>query len=66
MEPKLDNKRVQSLTDGTFAIVMTVLILEINIPSGLTEDQLINYFYDKEIPALIVFFISFILLGIFY
>ena len=66
MEPKLDNKRVQSLTDGTFAIVMTVLILEINIPSGLTEDQLINYFYDKEISALIVFFISFILLGIFW
>jgi uncharacterized membrane protein len=66
MEPKLDTKRVQSLTDATFAVVMTILIFEINIPSGLTEDQLIDYFYDKEIPAFIVFFISFFLLGIFW
>jgi uncharacterized membrane protein len=66
MEPKLDTKRVQSLTDATFAVVMTILIFEINIPSGLTEDQLIDYFHDKEIPAFIVFFISFFLLGIFW
>jgi uncharacterized membrane protein len=66
MEPKLDTKRVQSLTDATFAVVMTILIFDINIPGGLTEDQLIDYFYDKEIPAFIVFFISFILLGIFW
>jgi len=66
MEPKLDTKRVQSLTDATFAVVMTLLIFEVKIPTGLTEKQLMNYFYDKEITAFIVFFISFILLGIFW
>lgn len=63
MEIKLDVKRVQSLTDGTFAVVMTILIFQINFPSHLTEKQLVNYFYEKEVPG---FFISFILLGIFW
>ena len=37
VEEDLDIKRIQTLTDGVFAIAMTIIILEIRIPKGLDE-----------------------------
>ncbi len=62
--PKLDAKRIHSLTDATFAVAMTALIFQINIPSGLNQEALFNYFENKFIHDFFIFFIAFVLLGI--
>lgn len=68
-ESLLPKHRLESLTDGIFAITMTLIILDLkapeNIPSNLAEQEvpamLINMFPDVEAYA-----ISFIVLGIFW
>jgi uncharacterized membrane protein len=56
--------RLHSLTDGVYAIVITLLVLDLHVPNipGLTEAQL---FADlqKQIPNFITYLISFFLVA---
>ena len=74
-ETGLNKDRVQSLTDGIFAVVMTLLVLEISIPqissahdainSAAVGTELLNRLFDLW-PKLLSFAISFIMLAIFW
>jgi len=60
-----DPSRVLALTDGVFAIIMTLLILEVKIPSSnvmiLIQEQLMETSYD-----LFLFAMSFLLAGVYW
>ncbi len=62
----LDTKRIQSLTDATFAVAMTILILDVKIPRSLSNTSLTNYFLHKSLPELLIYVLSFVTLGIFW
>jgi uncharacterized membrane protein len=59
-------KRIFSLTDATFGVAMTILILSIDIPSGLPENMLSDILFRQTIPALFIYILSFIILGAFW
>ena len=71
----LSKKRVELLTDGIFAVVMTLLVLDISVPqissshdaidSAAVGTKLLNGLFDLW-PKLFSFGISFILLAIFW
>lgn len=60
--------RVEALSDGVFAIAMTILILDLvdhNASKTLTEKELLNAMIEL-IPKFLSFFLSFLTLGIFW
>jgi uncharacterized membrane protein len=59
-------KRIFSLTDATFGVAMTILILSVDIPFGLSDDKLHEKLFDQIFPALFVYILSFIILGAFW
>lgn len=63
---QLDIKRIQALIDATFAVAMTILILETNIPSGLDANQMKDHFLYSTISELFIYFLSFLTLGVFW
>jgi uncharacterized membrane protein len=65
-ETELDIKRIQALTDAAFAVAMTILILEIKIPAGLSSTELNKYFLEHTFSELFIYFIGFITLGVFW
>jgi uncharacterized membrane protein len=62
----LDTKRIQALTDGTFSVAMTILILELKIPAGLPKNELPHYFLNSVCPGILIYMLSFVTLGIFW
>lgn len=64
IDPDLDIKRIQSLTDGVFAIAMTIIILEIKIPEGLDPDTLYRHFMVETLQEIFIYFLGFVMLGI--
>lgn len=66
LEEGLDIKRIQALTDGVFAIAMTIIILEIKIPSGLNSVNLSNHFFEHTFQELTIYCMGFVILGIFW
>ncbi|WP_425568038.1 TMEM175 family protein [Rurimicrobium arvi] len=62
----LDIKRIQMLTDAIFAVAMTILILELKIPSGLSTANVSSEFFTHTIWQLGFYFFSFVILGIFW
>jgi uncharacterized membrane protein len=58
--------RIEALTDGVFAIVMTLLILELKIPKGLSADKLSEHFSKDIWINLFVYFLSFIIVGTYW
>ena len=60
-----DPTRILALTDGVFAIIMTLLILEVKVPSSnvmiLLQDQLLTTAYH-----LMLYFMSFLLAGVYW
>jgi uncharacterized membrane protein len=61
-------KRLEFLTDGVFAIVATILVLEIKVPeleNGMEKTQLLNSL-KKIVPSLVAFIFSFLNLMIFW
>lgn len=64
----LSLERMKALSDGVFAIALTILVLDISIPARehiLHERDLINAF-GKLTPKLLSYFLSFVTLGIFW
>lgn len=66
IEERLDIKRIQNLTDATFAVAMTLLILEIRMPHGLSSEQFAIYFFNHLSSDIFIYIIGFITLGIFW
>ena len=74
-ETGLSKNRIESLTDGIFAVVMTLLVLDISIPqiasshynvgSVAAETELVKRLFDLW-PKILGFGISFIILAIYW
>jgi uncharacterized membrane protein len=58
-------ERVVALSDGVFAIVMTILVLEIAVPDGLSEQSL-RQVVDELRPTLVAWVVSFLITGMFW
>jgi uncharacterized membrane protein len=65
-EYKLDLKRIQNLTDATFAVAMTLLILNFETPPGLSSGEFMHFFYHDLAADIVIYVIGFITLGIFW
>ena len=61
----LRTSRVEALADGVFAIAMTILVLNISVPTTETvpADRLLDAL-DRVAPQVIVYIISFVNLGV--
>ena len=57
--------RIEALSDALFAIVMTLLILEIKVPIGVPPYQLAAEL-AKDAPSWVSFAITFLLASIFW
>jgi len=60
-----DPARVLALSDGVFAILITLLVLEIHVPE-LTQGHSLNQAIREIRPSLVAFVISFILAGMYW
>jgi TMEM175 potassium channel family protein len=60
-----DPARVLALSDGVFAIIITLLVLEVHVPE-LTQGHSLNEALRELRPSLIAFVISFILAGMYW
>jgi uncharacterized membrane protein len=58
--------RVLALTDGVFAIIMTLLVLEIHVPQLSAGESLSSAFLLEVWPNIVVFVISFVLTGLYW
>lgn len=60
--------RIETLSDGVFAIAITILVLDIRVPIRenvvYEKDLLIEF--SKLVPKLLTYFLSFITLGLFW
>jgi uncharacterized membrane protein len=65
LERTHDPSRVLALSDGVFAIIITLLVLEIHVPE-LTQGQSLNEALAEVRPSLTAFVISFILAGMYW
>ena len=63
---ELDIKRIQALSDATFAVAMTIIILGINIKTGLNHSDLVKFLFNEIFPSLFIYFLSFMVLGAFW
>jgi uncharacterized membrane protein len=57
--------RVVAFTDGVFAIIITILVLDVRVPSNLTEQSL-REALDESGSTLIAWVISFLLVGMYW
>lgn len=57
--------RVVAFTDGVFAIIITILVLEIAVPADLSEDSLRSSL-DEVGPTLLAWVISFLITGMYW
>jgi uncharacterized membrane protein len=60
-----DPSRVLALTDGVFAIIITLLVLEVHVPE-LTQGHSLTEALAELRPSLIAFVISFVLAGMYW
>jgi uncharacterized membrane protein len=70
-ETRISKSRLEALTDGIFAIVMTLLVLEIAVPQILShEPDVVRAELPKRLfdlwPKIFSYVISFIILGIYW
>jgi uncharacterized membrane protein len=64
-ELRKNPQRIPAFVDGTFAIIITILVLEIGVPSDLSEQSLRDAL-DEIGPTLIAWVISFLLVGMYW
>jgi uncharacterized membrane protein len=60
-----DPARVLALADGVFAIIITLLVLEVQVPE-LTPGHTLNQALGELRPSLVAFVVSFILAGMYW
>jgi uncharacterized membrane protein len=65
LERAHDPARVLALSDGVFAIIITLLVLEVHVPE-LTQGHTLNEALAELRPSLTAFVISFILAGMYW
>jgi TMEM175 potassium channel family protein len=61
----LSTVRVAALTDGVFAIVLTLLVLDLHAPAAATQAQLLSSLREI-VPQLTLFVVSFAIVGVFW
>lgn len=61
-----DTDRMKALSDGVFAIAMTLLVFNLKVPELSETEQArdLGAKFLKQVPALIGFFIAFMILGV--
>jgi TMEM175 potassium channel family protein len=64
-EREHDSSRVLAITDGVFAIIMTLLVLDVHVPE-LSQGQSLNEALREVRASLTAFAISFILAGMYW
>ncbi len=57
----MGTQRLEAFTDGVIAIVITIMVLEIRVPSGATPAAL-----WQSVPILLTYMLSFVNVGIFW
>ena len=62
----LDIDRINALTDATFGVAMTILILSVEMPKGLNTENMQAVFNNDVLPSLLIYGLSFIILGSFW
>lgn len=55
--------RLEGLTDGIFAIAMTILVLDLHLPEGIKIINLYSFLFTSIFIKLIMYVCSFIILG---
>lgn len=60
-----ETARVTAFTDGVFAIIITILVLDIGVPAGLTERSLADAVAETW-PELAAWVVSFLLTGMYW
>lgn len=65
---RVGTARLEALGDGVFAIVMTLMVLELKIPEweGPVTNAAVWTYLGQLLPSLFAFALSFIILGIFW
>ena len=61
-------QRIEALSDGVFAIALTLLVLDIRVPVSehITHEKDLIIAFGKLTPKLLAYFLSFMTLGIFW
>ena len=57
--------RVVALSDGVFAIILTILVLELRVPPDLSQESLRAVFEELR-PTLVAWVISFLITGMYW
>jgi uncharacterized membrane protein len=60
-EANMGTERLAAFTDGVFAIIITIMVLEIKVPAGATPAAL-----WASLPILLTYLLSFVNVGIFW
>lgn len=66
LERGRDLSRILAFTDGVFAIAITLLVLQIEVPAGLTSNSDFIDQLGDLLPDLLAFAISFAVIGIYW
>lgn len=66
LERGRDLSRILAFTDGVFAIAITLLVLQIEVPEGLTSNGDLISALDDLRPDLFAFAISFFVIGMYW
>lgn len=61
----VSNSRIETLADGVFAIVLTLLVLDIKAPQATSDTELMQKLLALE-PKFFTYVLSFIILGLFW
>lgn len=66
LERGRDLSRILAFTDGVFAIAITLLVLQIEVPEGMTSNGDFLDRLNDMLPDLFAFAISFIVIGLYW
>jgi len=66
LERGKDLSRIFAFTDGVFAIAITLLVLQIEVPTGATSSSSLWSALGDESPDLVAFAISFVVIGMYW
>lgn len=61
----MEKSRLEAFTDGVFAIVVTLLVLDIKLPTNTTSDNLENNIL-RILPALATYALSYMVVGLYW